>query len=400
MRDAPRRAGLWALLLLLAAPLPVPAESVDEVIEKHLAAKGGREAWRAVRTLVLEGSYTSFSEIAPFALYRRRPDLYRFDHLLGSKAVRVVVDDELAWWINPWYEIDWAHPMPEVDALHARRDARFESPLFDYREKGHRAELAGVGSLEGSPAIELTLTLAEGGTETWFLDPQTYLEMARHDTTADFGREVERWTWFADFREVEGLVLPFRVESEFDIRHRVMEIESVRVNPDLDENLFAFPAPAGMAPLQGLAGEWEVTAASRPKPEAEWLERPASASISRRARGGLLVETLRYSAGDGTSVVLYRQWSHDRFRDLYRVTQHNDFTSHLGVYEGRFDEGRLVVDNLSTDSADASRGAERHERLTLGEISEQGFTLDLEISRDGGETWAHLRRFTYRRKGD
>ena len=54
---------------------------------------------------------------------------------------------------------------------------------------------------------------------------------------------MRRRTFFDDFREVEGLVLPFQVDHEFGARLEAMTVERVRVNPELDDAEFAGPPP-------------------------------------------------------------------------------------------------------------------------------------------------------------
>jgi hypothetical protein len=62
------------------SPSPAtPTLTVDEIVARYEAARGGRERWRALRSIEMEGTFTSFSEDAPFTLRRKRPNLYRFD---------------------------------------------------------------------------------------------------------------------------------------------------------------------------------------------------------------------------------------------------------------------------------------------------------------------------------
>ncbi len=383
---------------LAAAEEPAAGLALDDVLARHRAAKGGMERLRAVESLKATGRYTAFSEVWPFTLYRKRPDRMLFDHRLGSKkAVFGCVGGE-SWWINLWYEVDFAMKMPAVDARHLCRDAPIDGPLVD--PEGHGAEIALVGpsDVDGEPAIELTATYSDGTVERWLLDPETALEMARIGPTADFGREVEGKTWFSDFREVAGVRLPFYVESEFDIRHRVLEIDSVEINPELDDALFAMPVPAGMRPLAPLAGEWKVKIEQRPREDVPWRESAGDARIESLAHGGLLAEVFAYEAGDGTPVEVRRQWSHDVYQDRYRVTAFVDWDSHLRVFEGALEDGKLVLTDLETGTAAVRPGRDTaFRRITLSGIGDEGFTLETETSSDAGETWTLVRRYTYTR---
>ncbi len=391
------------LTALALAPQPAQAQeaelTLDQVLARHREAKGGLEKLRAVESLKATGRYTSFSETSPFTLYRKRPDKMLFDHYLGQRKAVFGCGAGDPWWINLWYEVDFATKMPGVDARHICRGARIDGPLVD--PAGHGAEIAlvGPGDVDGEPAIELTATYPDGAVERWFLDPESFLEMARIGPTADFGREVEGRTWFSDFREVAGVKMPFYVESEFDIRHRVLEIDSVEVDPELDDALFAMPVPAAMRPLAPLAGEWRVKIEQRAaREEAPWRESAGVATIESLAHGGLLAETFVYEAGDGTPVELRRQWSHDVYQDRYRVTAFVDWDSHLRVFEGALEDGKLVLTDLETGTAAVRPGRDTtHRRVTISGIGDDGFTLETETSTDAGETWTLVRRYTYER---
>jgi hypothetical protein len=78
------------------------------------------------------------------------------------------------------------------------------------------------------------------------------------------------------------------------------------------------------------------------------------------------------------------QITHDHEEGCYRVTRQDDRAHRLEVLEGQLTEGRLVVTS------------EDHRRLTLHDITPEGFQLDPEQSPDDGTTWIQTTRFTFR----
>ena len=64
-------AGLVATIAIAPVSAPVSAMDVDEVIAKHIAARGG-DHWRKIDTIKVTGSYTAFSETHDFTLQRKR----------------------------------------------------------------------------------------------------------------------------------------------------------------------------------------------------------------------------------------------------------------------------------------------------------------------------------------
>ena len=57
----PRIQQLICLIVLLWIPSMIFSQTVDEIIEKHIAAHGGAEIWNAVNALKITGKFTAFS---------------------------------------------------------------------------------------------------------------------------------------------------------------------------------------------------------------------------------------------------------------------------------------------------------------------------------------------------
>jgi hypothetical protein len=237
---------LLATALALVLAEGAPAATLDEILARYAAAHGGIEQWGKLESIELAGTFTYFSEEAPFIVLRKRPNAYRFESkMLGKKTV-VAYDGTSAWRIYPLYGIEAPAKVEEPDLALLLREAELEPPLLRAREKGHAVELVGRGDVDGQETLALKVTLKSGRVETWHLDPRTFLEVAVDARTFDFsqrGDEMAERSFFSDFRAVEGLVIPHRVEREYGARHTVLAVEHVRLNPPLAAEAFSMPAP-------------------------------------------------------------------------------------------------------------------------------------------------------------
>lgn len=224
--------------------------SLEAIVAGNLDARGGGERWRAVESLHLAGTYAAFSDYEPFELIRARGDLYRLDFsILGGPATRA--HDS----VGPW----WQHPLlqPESGRLEEgpykgmlEREALFGPILLDYSDRGIEIAVVGPSEIEGIEALELVLTFPGGSQERWFLDPVSFREVASETQVHDFTQSAEplrQRTFFDDFREVGGLVLPHRVEIEFGHRLETMSVEKAAVDLELKPETFSPPlaAPSG-----------------------------------------------------------------------------------------------------------------------------------------------------------
>jgi outer membrane protein assembly factor BamB len=234
------------------SPSPATATlGLEEIVARYEAARGGRERWRALRSIEMEGTFTSLSQAAPFTLRRKRPNLYRFDSRMTQKEMVVAQDAQGPWWIYPMYRIFSPAKADDPAVLvMTARDAEIEPALLDHRAKGHKVVLAGRGDVNGQETLRLELTRSNGWVETWHLDPRTYLEVAVDSKVFDYSQlpqEMIERAYFSDFRTVGGLVIPHRIEREFGARHTVTVVGKVRLDPELADGLFAMPAASPAA---------------------------------------------------------------------------------------------------------------------------------------------------------
>ncbi|MDH3743670.1 MAG: DUF1579 domain-containing protein [Acidobacteriota bacterium] len=390
-------------LLILAALAVVPAglagavnAEVDDVIGKHIEAKGGRANWDKIESLRATGDFTAFSKVAPFTLHRARGNKYHLDHTMNGGRLVIGYDGDSFWWDNFFFQ---AGPQPITDAVNLaalEREIELRTPLFDYKERGFEAELVeGETNFEGILTVAIQLKRTDDSVETWHLDPDTFLEVARESPGSDFGRPMPSRTIFDEFREVQGAMIPHWIESQWYTRHRIMDIQELEVNVDLDSGLFSMPLATGMALFQKVLGEWDVKVESKQDPRQPEFDESSRASLITASLNGGLVEE-RYTDKDGVEAT--RAFSYDRYRDHYVLTQMNSAQTYMDMQTGQFDGDSLIVSNVESGTSFDVFGATLHERCTLSNVSEDGFSLQVENSTDGGENWAISQKLTYARK--
>ena len=200
-------------MLLLALLLAVQSPDVDSLIEKHIAARGGRERIAALQSLVIRGEYREGEHVSPNAVMALMRPYYK---LVGDpdKPVREFAEgyDGSAW----EYYADPGIVVRTVGAASAasRHRARFDHPLVGLREHGATATFTGM---EGT-SYKLLLTLEDGFREEILIDSASNMIVAERKVAPihAFGEKVTSETRFSDFRPVEGVLFPF-VSKEVEI---------------------------------------------------------------------------------------------------------------------------------------------------------------------------------------
>ncbi|HKY31582.1 MAG TPA: DUF1579 family protein [Candidatus Polarisedimenticolia bacterium] len=389
-----RRFAPAAALLALATLGAAPPATVDELVARHIEARGGAERWSRVKSLKLTGTMTSWSRKSPFTLLRAPGDRYLLEGTQNGARLVIGYDGRTAWWDNAMLQ-EGAQRIRGLDLAVVLRDTDFPNPLFGWKEKGYQLRLLGAREFEGERALALELSRLDGMSETWYLDPATYLEVARESPGSDFGRPVPQRTFFADFRDVGGVKVPFSVESQWYTRDRALQADRAELDVPAGDDRFTMPPPPGMADLLSLAGEWKVAVSrSEGPPGSPWKDEERSCRIESLMGGALLQE--RFVSSSGNAVL--RSITFDRFKKRYRVTEINEATTHLDVAEGAFDESkRLVVDNLKADTATQAFGMTFHGRFTIHDIGPDSFKTEEEYSVDAGASWIPAVRCVYTR---
>lgn len=241
MRGA--RAGCVLAAVVLLAPA-VRAEVVDEIVARHVAARGGKEALAAVRTLRMTGR--AIAGPGREAIIRRevaRPGRIRTEFVFQGTTGVYVWDGTEGWRVSPLDGSLEPEPLsPEAAALSAEQ-ADFEGPLVDWKAKGHRVELVGTKALPGGNAHQLKVTLKSGTVRTLWIDAATGHLVRSESTRKVRGHEVPLEVVFGDYQETAGV--RFARSMEMGVRDRPrrlrIAVETVEVNPALDDARFRLP---------------------------------------------------------------------------------------------------------------------------------------------------------------
>lgn len=381
-------------LMLLGITIPSLAiENMEDVIAKHIKAKGGLANWSKIKSMKITGNYTGFSITDTFTLTKAKPNKILFDHKLNSRDMLIGFDGKEAWWFNGWMEMPVTTKVEGNDYKVLIQDAEFATPFFSYKDQNLKLSFNGEGDFDGSPSLVFEVVRNEDHKEIWHLDPDTYLEMARISPGSEFGRPITQTTIYDDFRNVQGVQIPFYTETEFHTRHRVMEIEKIEINTAISSDVFKWPVHEALSDLQIMEGTWNVTVEDRSRPQQPWQKSETTSVIEKGIRGHVFFEKTTFGQPGNQSETI-RQWAYDPFKSVYRVTQINDHTTHLNLFEGTMENGLLKLDNSKTQTPWSMYGTTFHEGLQWKKEG-NGFRIEILRSTDGGTNWFVNQRLTF-----
>ncbi|MFL6195611.1 MAG: outer membrane lipoprotein-sorting protein [Thermoanaerobaculia bacterium] len=239
-----RKTFAWLLLAGLAGAA-LQAQTVDEIIGKHLEARGGKDKIKAVQATRLTGKMVMGQGMeAPFTLEQARPNKMRMEFTLQGMTGVQAYDGKTGWAVMPFMGKKDPEPMSADDVKQLEEQADMDGILVDYKDKGHQVESLGKVDVEGTPAYKLKVTQKNGDLTNIFIDAESWLEIKREGKAKMRGQEFETEVTFGDYKPVEGLVLPFSIEQKVKGAPggMMMTVSKIEINPSVDAGRFAMPA--------------------------------------------------------------------------------------------------------------------------------------------------------------
>lgn len=238
---------LAAAALALILPASGFAQTVDELVARNVAARGGTKAWQAVSSLQLSGRMdVGKGMTVPYLLEQKRPGKMRLEFVFDDETAVQTFDGAAGWKLTPFRGRRNAEPMSDAELREAAGTSDLHGLLFDHAKRGHKVELLGREAVLGRDAFKLQVTLPGGAVRWVYLDAQSGLEVKAEALRKIGGRERRVETFYHDWRASDGLLIARRQETRTEgekVSHP-FTVHSVRVNPPLDDARFAMPAPA------------------------------------------------------------------------------------------------------------------------------------------------------------
>jgi hypothetical protein len=240
-----RKLFIFAIILLL--PCALLAQTADEIVTKYLAARGGHDKIKAVRSERVIGTISFGGGVdGLFLVERERPlKMHMEVNLNGATMVRVYDGKSAGWIYNPFTPNPAVQPMTEDDLRNIFDEADFEGPFVDYKEKGSQLEFAGKTDVEGKPAYKIKLTNKNGDVSNFSFDATTYLILRWEGNRKVGDKDQPAESFFRDYREVEGIKYPFLIESHSPGTDQSQKLlaNKIEVNVPIDAAHFAKPNP-------------------------------------------------------------------------------------------------------------------------------------------------------------
>ncbi len=248
------------------------------IVEKNAAARGGLERWRAVKSLVLSGkleagvprdpvklanaykrSLTQMKAEArlaaaragraaekqvelPFVMELKRPRKSRVEVTFRGETAVQTYDGTQGWKLRPYLGRRTAEPFNAEEARLAAAQSDLDGPLMDAAAHHERVSLLGTEKVDGRDCYKLEVKGRGPARHVW-VDAQTFLDVKVDGTRHVDGKDRPVFTSLGDFRPVDGILVPYLLETSVEgVRgSERITVDHVAVNTPLKDGLFGRP---------------------------------------------------------------------------------------------------------------------------------------------------------------
>jgi len=241
-----RKRFLFVSLVVLLASI-LPAQTLDEIIAKSIQARGGVDKIKAVQSIRSSGIMSLGGGMeAPGSLIQKRPNMARLEFTVQGLTAIQAYDGKDAWQIMPFMGKKDPELMSADEKKEMEENADIDGDLVDYASKGSKVELLGKDKMEGTDVYKLKVSLKNGDVKTIYLDADSFLEIKEETKRTVRGTEREIESSLGDYKEVNGLMFPFAIESGLKGSQETekLTISKIELNVPVDDTMFKMPAPA------------------------------------------------------------------------------------------------------------------------------------------------------------
>lgn len=213
-------------------PLP-KGLTAESVIESYLNAIGGKEKFSSIkdRTTIMRGELMGqnltiiIKQKAPNKLKQsiRSGEMKQTILYDGTKGVTLIGDKKT--------EID----KKELEKLKLEAAMNF---LLDPQAYGVSLELTGIEKVDSILCYKIELITEEGTNWEQFYSIESGLklkEIKQRDTPQG---SFQQETYYSDYKEVDGLKFPFKIEQSVGMQKIEMKVSSVKLNKGIEDKVF------------------------------------------------------------------------------------------------------------------------------------------------------------------
>lgn len=221
------------------------AQTVEEVLDMHYKAVGGKERFEAIKSWHLVGkSKLGVNEPGDFQFIFVRPNQMKVKTVIDTFKIIQAVNRDKGWQVIPTSGVKEPVELQanEVDKILGQK-ALVLGPFFEYKEKGATITYDGVVKKNGGVYKKLTIVTRDNGPKsTVFLNDTTNLIHVIETETLSNGNPISIANVLSNYQDIDGFMFPFSFVSNINGKqYTQLELDNILLDRKYSDNVFDMP---------------------------------------------------------------------------------------------------------------------------------------------------------------
>ncbi len=216
------------------------AQTVDEIINKHIEAIGGKDKVGQVKTVYMEGTLDLMGNQAPSVTQIVHGKGYKNEVDFNGTKMVTVYTDKAGWTLNPMAGQTEPTPVAEDVLKNSQMQLDATGPLFDYAAKGNKVQF--VGREKGT--YHLKVSTPSNADMAFYIDTTSYYISSMVMSMNINGQDIEMLVENSDYKKIDnGLIMPFSTKLDFRGTGLVITTnqKKIEINKEIDVAIFEMP---------------------------------------------------------------------------------------------------------------------------------------------------------------
>lgn len=211
------------------------AQSVDEIVDKHLEAMGGKDKLNSLTSVVMEGKVSANGMEIPMNTIVVHNKGFRLDFSIMGMDAWIIMRPDSGWSFMPFQGQTAPEAIPEDQLKEGVGKLDLSSELCEYKSKGHTVEYLGMDDVEGTECHKLKCVAKSGKLTYYLLDPESYYIVKSISKEKAGGREFNAETKFSNYKKIDGgYIFPHTIES----MNGPVDMVKITVNKPIPDSKF------------------------------------------------------------------------------------------------------------------------------------------------------------------
>ncbi|MDP4285019.1 MAG: hypothetical protein Q8891_11375 [Bacteroidota bacterium] len=217
-------------------------QSVEEIIDNYIAARGGIDKFRSIISISMEGTRKMMDNEVRVKIIKVQGRLFRTDFEFGGNRGYTIITPGKGWAYFSGHA-DGPQPLLAEKLKSMQTELNIGDPLVDYQLNGYQAVLHKNEILNGRKCHKIQLISADSRENFYYIDAKTnLLAQSSHlveGNGQNSGKEVI--TNYSDYVDFGGVLFPKTIVTESDgLDSGSITFDKIETNISVDEKMYKY----------------------------------------------------------------------------------------------------------------------------------------------------------------